>query len=48
MKTIILEPKEFYNFKVLALSISLFFLCSVSHGLVTIQADAAQLEEWGY
>lgn len=48
MKTINLNATEFYNFKVLALSISLFFLCSVSHGIITIEADAAQLEEWGY
>ena len=48
MKTITLEPTEFYQFRKLAIALSLVFTCAIIKGLYNVQADIKALEEIGY
>ena len=48
MKTIKLEPTEFYHFRKLALAMSIAFVCSITHGVYIVEANINQLEQLGY
>jgi hypothetical protein len=48
MKTIELDPVDFYHFRKLAFAISLAFGCTISHGVYIVEATIDQLEQLGY
>jgi len=49
MKTITFTtPREFALFKALANRLQILFMYSVSHGIITVEADASSLEGLGY
>lgn len=48
MKTIKLEPTEFYQFRKLAFAMSIAFVCSITHGVYIVEANINQLEQLGY
>jgi hypothetical protein len=48
MKTIELDPVDFYHFRKLAFAISLAFGCRISHGVYIVEASIDQLEKLGY
>ncbi len=48
MKTIKLEPTEFYHFRKLAFAMSIAFVCSIAHGVYIVEANINQLEQLGY
>ena len=48
MKTINLEPTEFYQFRKLAFAMSIAFVCTIAHGVYIVEANINQLEKLGY
>jgi hypothetical protein len=48
MKTIKLNPVDFYQFRKLALAMSIAFVCSITHGVYIVEANIDQLEQLGY
>lgn len=48
MRTIKLIPTEFYQFRLLAMSLGLFFLCEMIHSEYYVRADSNELEQIGY
>ena len=48
MRTIKLLPTEFYQFRILAISLGLFFLCKMEHNEYYVKADSIELENIGY
>jgi IS30 family transposase len=49
MKTITFDtPREFALFKTLANQLHILFMYSVHHGIITVEADAYELEGLGY
>jgi len=48
MKTIELDPVDFYHFRKLAFAISLAFGCTMTHGVYIVEASIDQLEKLGY
>lgn len=48
MKTITLNPNEFYNFKEIAQKFHIMFTCIVASGMVHVEADAQMLDYLGY
>ena len=48
MRTIELKPADFVHFKKLANSIRLWFLYTISGGIVFVEADSTLLESLGY
>ena len=48
MKTIKLEPTEFYQFRKIALTIKLLFFCTIIHSVYIVEATAIELENLGY
>ena len=48
MKTINLEPTEFYHFRKLAFAMSIAFVCTMVHGMYIVEANINQLEQLGY
>lgn len=48
MKIITLTPREFNLFKALANRLQIIFMYSVTHGVITVEADAYELEGLGY
>ena len=48
MKTIKLQPTEFYQFRQLAFAMSIAFVCSITHGVYIVEANIDQLSQLGY
>jgi hypothetical protein len=48
MKTITLNPQEFYQFKELAQKFKIMFSCTVIMGMIHVEADINILEKLGY
>lgn len=48
MKTIKLTPTDFYQFRILALSVGIFFMCDIVHSEYVIKAKTTDLEILGY
>ena len=48
MKTIKLQPTEFWQFRQLAFAMSIAFACSISQGVYIVEANINQLKELGY
>jgi hypothetical protein len=48
MKTINLEPTEFYHFRKLAFAMCVAFGCTISQGVYIVEANIDQLEKLGY
>jgi len=48
MKTIKLKPTEFYQFRKLAFSMSIAFMCTISQGVYIVEANINQLYKLGY
>ena len=48
MKTIKLQPVEFYHFRKLAFAMSIAFACTISQGVYIVEANINQLEKLGY
>jgi hypothetical protein len=48
MKTIELQPTEFYQFRKLAFAMSIAFACAIVHGVYVVEANINQLEKLGY
>lgn len=48
MKTIELSPTDFYEFRKLALAMSIAFMCTITHGVYIVEANINQLERLGY
>ena len=48
MKTINLEPTEFYQFRKLAFAMGIAFVCTIAHGVYIVEANINQLEQLGY
>ncbi len=48
MKTIELEPTEFYEFRKIAFFTKLTFFCKIVKGIYFIEADKKELTELGY
>ena len=48
MKTIKLQPTEFYQFRKLAFAMCIAFACTISQGVYIVEANINQLEQLGY
>lgn len=48
MKTIEMEPIEFYHFRKLAFAMSIAFACTIAQGVYIVEANIDQLEKLGY
>jgi hypothetical protein len=48
MKTIELQPTEFYQFRQLAFAMCIAFACTISQGVYIVEANINQLEQLGY
>lgn len=48
MKTIELQPTEFYQFRKLAFAMSIAFVCTIAHGVYIVEANIDQLQQLGY
>jgi hypothetical protein len=48
MKTITMEPTEFYHFRKLAFAMSIAFACTISQGVYIVEANINQLKQLGY
>jgi hypothetical protein len=48
MKTITMEPTEFYHFRKLAFAMSIAFACTIAQGVYIVEANINQLEQLGY
>jgi hypothetical protein len=48
MKTITLQPTEFYQFRQLAFAMSIAFACTIAQGVYIVEANINQLEKLGY
>ena len=47
-RTIKLLPTAFYRFRLAALAVGLFFMCSIQNGEYTVEAEDSELENLGY
>ena len=48
MKTIELQPTDFYQFRQLAFAMSIAFACTIAQGVYIVEANIDQLEKLGY
>jgi hypothetical protein len=48
MKTIELQPTEFYQFRQLAFAMSIAFVCTITQGVYIVEANIDQLQQLGY
>ena len=48
MKTITLQPTEFWHFRQLAFAMSIAFACTISQGVYIVEANIDQLKQLGY
>jgi hypothetical protein len=48
MKTITLQPTEFYQFRQLAFAMSIAFACTITQGVYIVEANIKQLQQLGY
>ena len=48
MKTIKLQPTEFWQFRKLAFAMSIAFACTITQGVYIVEANINQLEKLGY
>ena len=48
MKTIELDPVDFYHFRKLAFAMSLAFGCTIAQGVYIVEASIDQLDKLGY
>jgi len=48
MKTITLQPTEFYQFRQLAFAMSIAFACTIAQGVYIVEASIDQLDKLGY
>ncbi len=48
MKTVEMEPVEFWHFRKLAFAMSIVFACTIAHGVYIVEASINQLEQLGY
>lgn len=47
-RTIKLLPTAFYKFRLSALAVGMFFMCSIENTEYTVEADSDELEQLGY
>jgi len=43
-----LLPTAFYKFRLSALAVGMFFMCSIQNTEYTVEADSDELEQLGY
>lgn len=48
MKTVEMEPVEFWHFRKLAFAMSIVFVCTIAHGVYIVEANIDQLHQLGY
>jgi hypothetical protein len=48
MKTVEMEPVEFWHFRKLAFAMSIAFVCTMAQGVYIVEANINQLEQLGY
>jgi hypothetical protein len=48
MKTVEMEPVEFWHFRKLAFAMSIAFVCTMAQGVYIVEANINQLEKLGY
>lgn len=48
MKTIKLEPTEFWHFRQLAFAMGIAFACTIAQGVYIVEANIEQLHKLGY
>ena len=48
MKTIVMKPTEFYQFRQLAFAMCIAFACTISQGVYIVEANIDQLKQLGY
>jgi hypothetical protein len=48
MKTIKLEPTEFWHFRKLAFAMSIAFTCTIAQSVYIVEANIDQLKQLGY
>ena len=48
MKTVEMEPVEFWYFRKLAFAMSIAFVCTMAQGVYIVEANINQLEQLGY
>lgn len=48
MKTIKLNPTDFYQFRKAALAMSIVFMCTITQGVYIVEANIDQLHKLGY
>lgn len=48
MKTIELQPTEFWHFRKLAFAMSVAFACTIAQGVYIVEANIDQLQQLGY
>jgi len=48
MRTIKLTPVQFYRFRKVALLYGVLFMCNISQGVYTVEANDDKLEQIGY
>ena len=48
MKTIKLQPVDFWHFRKLAFAMSIAFACTITQGMYIVEANIDQLEQLGY